>query len=353
MDGIFIDYYDPLFGIVVFFLIIFVASFLTYSYNIYKEKLARSEYKELLERFGIGNLDESDYVHLYKTYNLPFDSIMLLASSFVHKGDYNKSISIYLTLLEHVQDKVKKEELLEMLGTTYFKGGFLRRSVDIFLKLLEFSPRNTNALKYLLLCYEKLKDWDKALDTIESLNELKFDTKEEQIYIMMQKIMNDSLLTYDKKTEQILSIFNVAKNTTRLTAQYLLIYNKKLFWDMIYQFEIKDIIDLLWYIQFDDVNFDVVKQNDLLTQIYSAKGYLQKGCKATSIVDLDILSLLNTGDKDLRDRVDLGFDFVCKKCKKTHPMYEPRCPHCHSILSFSVKPKLIKRMNIEENLSLQ
>jgi hypothetical protein len=122
---------------------------------------------------------------------------------------------------------------------------------------------------------------------------------------------------------------------------------------MIYQFDTKDIIDLLWYIQFDDVNFDMVKQNDLLIQIYSAKGYLDTGCKATSIVDLDILSLLNTSDKDLRGRVDLGFDFVCKKCKKTHPMYEARCPHCHSILSFSVKPKLIKRMNIEENLSLQ
>ena len=69
---------------------------------------------------------EEDYVHLYKTYNLPFDSILLLASTFLHKGEYNKAISVYLTLLEHVNDRVKKE-LLELLGTTYFKGGFFTK----------------------------------------------------------------------------------------------------------------------------------------------------------------------------------------------------------------------------------
>ena len=28
----------------------------------------------------------------------------------------------------------------------------------------------------------------------------------------------------------------------------------------------------------------------------------------------------------------------CKKCKKTHPIYESRCPHCHNILTFLVEP---------------
>ncbi|MDY0328050.1 MAG: tetratricopeptide repeat protein [Arcobacteraceae bacterium] len=353
MDGIFIDYYDPLFGVVFFFLVIFVASFLTYSYNLYKEKNARSEYKELLGRFGIGNLDEQDYVHLYKTYNLPFDSILLLASSFVYKGDYNKSISIYLTLLEHVQDKVKKEELLELLGTTYFKGGFLKRSVEIFLKLLEFSPRNTKALKYLLLCYEKLKEWDNALDVLESLRELKCDTNEEYTYIVLQKLISDPLLTYEKKTEQVLSIYDVAPHTARIISQYLITYNKPLFWKYVIKLDIFNIIDLLWYMDFNDIDFEVVKSNDLLEQIFSAKGYISYNDKATNIVDLDILALLCKENKGLRSRVDLGFEFICKSCKRIHPMYESRCPHCHSILSLGVKPKLIKRMMIEENISLQ
>lgn len=353
MEGIFLDYYDPLFGIIIFVLIIFIASFLTYSYNIYKEKQARSEYKELLERFGIGSLDEQDYVHLYKTFNLPFDSIMLLASSFALKGDYNKSISIYLTLLEHVQDRVKKEELLEILGTTYFKGGFLKRSADIFLTILEFAPRNINALKYLLLSYEKLKEWDKALDVLESLNELNIDIKEEKTYIIIQKIINDPLLSYDKKTSKIIQIFEFMPSIARIVAQYLLIYNKTLFWEKLENFDIGDIVDLLWYLDFNDVDFDYISQNPTLKTIYCAKGYITNENQASFSIELDILSKLALYDKELRSKVDLGFDFVCKKCKKTYPMYEARCPHCHSILSFKVKPKLIKRMNIEENLSLQ
>mgnify|MGYP003522446277 FL=1 len=162
MDNIALEYRDPLFGIILIVALIFVISFFTYYYSIYKERNARKDYRKLSLRFELGKLKEEDYVHLYKTYNLPFDSILLLASSFLHKGDYNKAISVYLTLLEHVNDRVKKEELLELLGTTYFKGGFLQRSKEIFLRILKFSSRNKNALLYLLLINEKLKDFKKA-----------------------------------------------------------------------------------------------------------------------------------------------------------------------------------------------
>ncbi len=112
MDGLVVEYRDPLFGIIIFFTLIFVISFLTYSFGLYKEKKSRAEYRKLLQRFELGNLKEEDYVHLYATYNLPFDSIILLASTFLHKGEYNKAIGVYLALLEHVTERVKKEELL-------------------------------------------------------------------------------------------------------------------------------------------------------------------------------------------------------------------------------------------------
>ena len=99
MDNIILEYRDPLFGIILLVALIFLISFVTYSFSIYKERLAREDYRKLSLRFELGKLKEEDYVHLYKTYNLPFDSILLLASSFLHKGDYNKAISVYLTLL--------------------------------------------------------------------------------------------------------------------------------------------------------------------------------------------------------------------------------------------------------------
>ena len=80
MDNIVLEYRDPLFGVMILVALVFTISFLAYSYGIYRERIARKDYRKLSRRFELGKLKEEDYVHLYKTYNLPFDSILLLAS---------------------------------------------------------------------------------------------------------------------------------------------------------------------------------------------------------------------------------------------------------------------------------
>ena len=180
---------------------------------------------------SLENLKEEDYVHLYKTYNLPFDSILLLASSFLHKGDYNKAISVYLTLLEHVSDRVKKEELLELLGTTYFKGGFLQRSK--FLRILKFSPRNQKALTYLLIIHEKLKEFQKAKEVTTCLEELNKDMSKDKVYLDALIILNDPVYSYEKRSQLLYGIFKSNPDIQRLFAEFLLQFNKPFFWNML------------------------------------------------------------------------------------------------------------------------
>ncbi len=343
------EYRDPLFGIIVLLLLIFVISFLTYTFGAYKEKLARREYRKLLKRFELGKLKEEDYVHLYKTYNLPFDSILLLASTFLHKGDYTRAITVYLALLEHVKDRVKKEELLELLGATYFKGGFLQRSREIFLKILKFSPRNQEALKHLLLINEKLKDYEKALDVINSLEEIGVDTIRDRIYIETLIILNDPIISFDKKTEKLYSFFKLNKIVERILLEYLLQYNKKFFWDNIEKFDITKIIDLLWYLDFNDIDFDKVEDNKLLKELYNAKGFLDN-LEESDDFSFEILILIKQNDTNID--ADLNFEFLCTSCKKTLPIYSTRCPHCHNTLTFKVKHSLIKGIS-EKNQSLQ
>lgn len=349
MDGLVLEYRDPLFGVIIFFTLIFVISFLTYSFGLYKEKKSRAEYRKLLQRFELGNLKEDDYVHLYTTYNLPFDSIILLASTFLHKGDYNKAIGVYLALLEHVTERVKKEELLELLGKTYFKGGFLQRSKEIFLKILKFSPRNKEALTHLLLIYEKLKEFEKASEVIESLEELDVDVVRENIYIGTLKLLNDPLISFDKKSNQLLVLFKMNRIIERLVVQYLLQFNKTLFWKNIHHFDISKILDLLWYLNFDDIDFDAVAQIEILQELYTAKGYINE-VQNSSIFELDVIIMSRNADSQFK--IDLNFEFICTKCKSIHPIYESRCPHCHNILTFKIEPELTRRV-IEANQSLQ
>jgi len=315
----------------------------------YKEKNARREYRKLFKRFELGKLKEDDYVHLYKTYNLPFDSVILLASTFIHKGNFTKAISVYLTLLEHVKDRVKKEELLELLGSTYFKAGLLRRSKDIFLKILKFSPRNRQALTYLLLTYEKLNEYDNAYEVTESLNELRVNITHERIYLDAMKVINNSTNSFDKKCEQLLELHKENKLIERIVVQYLLQFNKTLFWKHIHVFETAHVMDLLWYLAFEDIDFDAVSKNDFLTQLYSAKGYVSNAVQS-EIFELNILTVLQK-DK-ANQQADLNFEFICKKCKHVYPIYQNRCPHCNSILSFQIELE-ITRSYIEKNESLQ
>jgi tetratricopeptide (TPR) repeat protein len=346
VDGLFFDYRDPIFGIMIFVFLIFIVSFITYSFGVYKERKSRKEYRKLLKRFELGSLKEDDYVHLYTTYNLPFDSIVLLASSFIHKGDYNKAISVYLALLEHVDDRVKKEELLELLGKTYLKSGFLQRAKDIFLKVLKFSPRNQTVLKYLLIVYEKLKDYDGMDDVIGVLDTIGLDMEDEKLYVKTLKIINSSTESYEKRAEQLEVILKDNNLTYKMISIFWLQFKKPFFWQNIDKFNILNIIDILWYLNFDDVDFDVVQNNKLLNDIYNAKGYIDT-IEHSDIFELDVLITL--GKDSSNSKADLSFDFICSKCKINHPVFDTRCPHCHSILTLSVQPQLTRSYGYEAN----
>lgn len=349
MDSFIIEYRDPLFGIIIFFTLIFAISFLTYTFSLYKEKKARKDYRELLKRFEIGKLEEEDYVHLYKTYNLPFDSIILLASTFIHKGDYNKAISVYLALLEHVTDRIKKEELLELLGTTYFKGGFMQRSKEIFLKILKFSPRNIQALKYLLVINEKLKDYKNAKDIIECLEELGEDTLKDKIYIDTLIIINDPIKSFEKKSKELLQILKKNPKVQRLIASFFLNFNKDFFWENSELFNKRKLIDLLWFLKPDDVDFEKVSQDLFLNELYNAKGYIDTLNHSDDFV-FDILIILNKHEHKIPATID--FEFICSSCKHLHPIFDSRCPNCQKILTFEVEHNLTKDL-IERNQSLQ
>jgi tetratricopeptide (TPR) repeat protein len=321
---------------------------LTYSYGLYKERIARREYRKLLKRFKIGNLKEDDFVHLYKTFNLPFDSILLLASTFLHKGNYSKAISVYLSLLEVVTENIKKEELLEHLGLAYFKGGFLQRSKDIYLKILKFSPRNTVALRSLLIIYQKLNQYNKASEILVVLDELNHDVKMEQVYIKSLKVLNDPIISYEKRADILIDIFKQNNSIQRLLIEFLVKYNKPLLWKNIDKFDILNILDLLWYLDFNDIDFEVVNNHKILQDLYTAKGYIDIS-NGSEIFELLVLISIKKSKIDVD--IDLNFEFLCSKCKKTHPIYESRCPHCNSILTFIVEPKIAKQtLNISSFL---
>jgi len=345
-----LDYRDPLFGIIFLFAVVFAISFLGYSFKKHKEKTARAEYYDLLKRFEFGNLEVNDYIHLYLTYKLPFETIILLSNTFVHKGDYNKAISLYLALLEHIDDRLQKEELLENLGKTYFKTGLLQRSKDIFLQILKFSPRNKNALKYLLLTYERLKDFENAMHTLEPLIELNCEVSKDRVYLKTEIILADSVHSIPNKIKLLNEIYDKHKIIERVFISFLIRFDINFFWQNIEWFDLAKGIDILWYMPKTNIDFTKVKEHKFLNELYNAKQYLDT-VNSSDIFELDILILAKKRENN-QTKIDLNFEYICQSCKKIHPIYSSRCPSCNSVLGLYVSPKLTK-VNFEKNNSLQ
>jgi hypothetical protein len=225
----------------------------------------------------------------------------------------------------------------------------MQRSREIFLKILKFSPRNTKALKYLLIINEKLKEYKNASDIIECLNEIGTDTKNDKIFINTLKIINDSIDTYEIKSEKLYKIFKKNPLVERIIAQFYLQFNKDFFWKHVDEFDLEKFIDLMWYLNFDDIDFDKVSRNKFLNELYNAKGYL-KTLKHSDDFVFDILIILNY--HQYKVPTTINFEFICNSCKHMHPIFDTRCPHCHNILTFKVKHNLAKQLS-ERNQSLQ
>ena len=145
------------------------------------------------------------------------------------------------------------------------------------------------------------------------------------------------------KKNRYLLLKNLDENVKleRVVASFLIKFNKELFWDNIQQFNVINLIDLLWYLDFDDVKWEKVNEYILLENIYTAKGYINKS-KSSDNFELNVLIALK--NSPTQTTLDLNFEFICDKCKKTHPIYESRCPHCEETLSFIVEPKLGRGM---------
>jgi len=215
----------------------------------------------------------------------------------------------------------------------------LQRSKDIFLKILKFSPRNRIALHKLLLIFQQLNEFSRADEVLVALDELDEDIQKERIYLKVLKIINDPILSFEKKSQELLINLKENVKLERLVAGFLLKFNKELFWDNINHFDINNLIDLLWYLDFDDVNWEIVNKNILLEDLYTSKGYIDNS-KSSDNFELNVLIALK--NSTTKTDLDLNFEFICDKCKKTHPIYESRCFHCEDTLSFKVKPKLGK-----------
>ncbi|PHS56616.1 MAG: hypothetical protein COB17_08775 [Sulfurimonas sp.] len=334
MNTFFIEFRDPLFSIIVFFVLIFVIATVSYWFNKYRKQEDYKHLDKFLKQFTTLP-SQNELKVLITRGDLSEKSWLLLAHSYAKNGDYEKSIEIYNELLK-VVDQVNYRDTLFLLGKTYFKAGFLERSKQIFLNILKSNPRTPQALNYLVLVYEQMRDYTSALDVLEPLEELNKDILSESTYLKSLILLNDMVLSIDEKSIKLLDLYKENYQLTYMIFEYLFRVNPKLAWKNFDNSKAENIVDILWKIDKKDLNFDIISQNGYLRELYTARGDI-KEVASSSVFELDVLIKLQQ-----KVNATLSFEYICDSCKGVYPFAFTRCTSCHSIDKSIVELSLVK-----------
>lgn len=348
MDVFFLESKDPLFGIIIFFVLVFVVTFFSYWLSKYRKKEDYKHLDRFLQQFQTLPSQNELKVLIAKG-ELSEKSWFLLANAYAKSGNYEKSIEIYSELLK-VGDKANYRDTMFLLGKTYFKAGFLERSRQIFLEILKNNPRTPQALSYLLLTYERVRDYKAAMEVLEPLEELGRDTTVERAYLEALLVLNSAKLSSEEKVEELLRIYKSSHALTHLVFEYLFRVNPKSAWENFDASKAEELIDVLWSVDKKDLNLEVIMQNGYLRELYSAKGYIEVANRS-SIFELDVLINL-----DAKANATLGFEYICNNCKVVFPFAFHRCSSCHAIDTSRAEIALVKDYHkdfSEENNSFQ
>ncbi len=348
MDTFFIEFRDPLFGIVVFFILLFILSFLSYWWGRYKSAKEHRDLASFLGKFDSLEGGERDLAAHVQNNSLTSELWLLLAQSFEHQGNYEKSIEIYHALLAKNRDPLFQKDALLLLGKSFFKAGFLERSRQTFLQILSNAPRTPQALHFLILIYEQLQQYDKALEVMESLEELSPECTSERLYLECRILLCDHRLGLDEKADRLLSLYRHHHRLGYMIFEWLFTYRPRTAWSHFDQSLSERLCDVLWRLGDDNLDLDIITGNAYLSELFSAKGSVPLS-EGSGIFELDTLITLRRYGAS---KATLQFEYGCGKCNMISFLPFHRCPHCHAIDSIYPIMNLSKEY-FEENNSLQ
>ncbi|MEE3694670.1 tetratricopeptide repeat protein [Campylobacter devanensis] len=326
MDFFFIEYRDPIFGLIVLFSVLLLVAIFSYFWGVFSLKDQKNSIDKFVNKFqSQSNLDQK-YQDMLIRLDIDSGSLNALAGIFARSGEFNKAIAIYLIALQKAITKSQKELIFLNLGKAYLKAGFMQRSIEVFLEAIKISPKNIDALSHLGLGFEKLRLHDKSLEVLDALQEQGVDVAQEIAYTKALKLKN-SQMEFEQKVAKMAKFANDFKLVSRMILELFIINGKDVNLINIKP-DLAHCLDILY------LN-DGVLDGDEYKELYSAKGL-----NNAQISDFNLNLLKVARDNNLN--ATLSFNYICKECKGSYPLFFYRCNHCARLGSCAIIPNVIK-----------
>ena len=300
------DYRDPLFSVIMFFLIVLIGVIVTLIAGKIRENYREKKLNEFLKGFEYIQIDN------LKLDEASIEALYLLANAYEKVGDFEKALKIYLL----INKTLKSIEILKRIAKLYYKAGFLEKAKHIIYQVLSTKPRDVESLKLLVLIDEKLNDIKEIKDILDIFEELEIDFKKEKAYLLFKT---------SKNYEEVYKKYPFIK---REYLKRLFLENVKKAYEEILENEIYDYIDLYW-------NRKDIPKEKKFYPILKAKKEIELNINLP--FELEVLANLK------KEIATLEFEYICNKCKKVFPLDFVRCPNCNSLFNVKVIWNLTKR----------
>jgi len=318
------DFRDPLFSVIMFFVIVLISVLITIALGKLREYLREKKLEEFLKDFEYIKIEN------LKLDEASIDALYLLAKAYEKEGDFEKSLKIYLWISKNI----KSIEILRHIAKLYYKAGFLEKAKKTAYQILSAKPRDIETLKLLILIDEKLNNLNEIVNILEIFDELEVSLEEEKAYALFKLALKKHCNI--EFCEEIKTIDDVYKKYPFIQREYLkelFMKDPKKAYETIPEDKVYDYLDLFWYR--NDIPFEKKYMNVLAAKHNAV-------CEEKAPFEIEVLKNLK------HNFADLEFEYVCQNCKKVFPLYSTRCPKCHQLFKHKVLFNIVEKKDLKE-----
>ena len=104
MDFFFVEYRDPIVGLIFLTLLILVVALANYAWRIFANKDEEQKLEKFIKKFEL----ENSHKNLLRSETLSFSNLSFLAEIFTKSGEFEKATQIYLIALEKIKTNKKR-----------------------------------------------------------------------------------------------------------------------------------------------------------------------------------------------------------------------------------------------------
>ena len=279
-------YKDPLFGIVLLFLIIAIIGAIDFIRNRLKERRRTHSLENLKKSYEFLGIKDGVEEFLRLNQNAT-PTLEFIAQAYIQSGNLQEAIKIYTSILNSTAAPQDKERILYALGVAHFQAGFLQRAKNTFLEILKNSPRDSASLLYLLRVYEKLNEYQNAIDVVDCLQEIYEqsgnidDTKylesleQNRAYLRTMHLFGDEKMSFEDKIAELEALRERFVRLEKSILVYYKHYNLALFWQKAQESRnIENLLDVFWRTPDTEIPVEILT-NPKIIEVYKARGLIE------------------------------------------------------------------------------